>query len=99
MFLKNSKALVTGKPKISAMDFPRYFTSRVSRLYRLPSQISHVTYTSGKKFISILIIPSPWQDSQRPPFTLNENRPGLYPLIFDSGSFANKSRMCVKTPV
>ena len=44
-------------------------------------------------------MPSPVQDSQRPPFTLKENLPGLYPLIFDSGSFANKSRICVKTPV
>jgi hypothetical protein len=30
----------------------------------------------GRKCISILITPSPWQASQRPPLTLNEKRPG-----------------------
>jgi hypothetical protein len=30
----------------------------------------------GQKFISILIVPSPVQFSQRPPLTLNEKRPG-----------------------
>ena len=44
-------------------------------------------------------MPSPSQDSQRPPLTLKEKRPGLYPLIFDSGSCVNKSRMNVNTPV
>jgi len=27
---------------------------------------------------------SPWQFSHLPPLTLNENLPGLYPLIFDA---------------
>ena len=46
----------------SAIVLPRYRTSRVSRLYRLPLHTSHGTYTSGKKCISIFIIPSPRQD-------------------------------------
>ena len=33
------------------------------------------TYTSGRKCISTLISPSPWQASQRPPFTLKLKRP------------------------
>ncbi|COV08091.1 Uncharacterised protein [Mycobacterium tuberculosis] len=45
-------------------------------MYRAPWQTSHGTYTSGRKFISILMVPSPVQASQRPPLTLNENRPG-----------------------
>ena len=49
----------------------------VAALKRLPSQASHLTYTSDKKCISILRTPSPWQDSHRPPLTLNENRPGV----------------------
>lgn len=36
-----------------------YLISSASRLYRLPPQTSQVTYTSGKKCISILITPSP----------------------------------------
>ena len=34
------------------------------------------TYTSGRKFISILIVPSPEHASQRPPLTLKLKRPG-----------------------
>ena len=60
----------------SAMFLPLYRTSRVSRLYRAPWHTSHGTYTSGRKFISIRIVPSPAQCSHRPPLTLNENRPG-----------------------
>ena len=41
----------------------------------------------------------PWQDSHRPPLTLNENLPDLYPLIFDSGVLLNNSRISVNTPV
>ncbi len=36
------------------------------------------------------MMPSPRQASQRPPLTLKENRPGLYPRSFDSGRLANK---------
>ena len=32
---------------------------------------------SGRKCISTLVTPSPWQASQRPPLTLNEKRPGV----------------------
>jgi len=38
--------------------------------------VSQGTYTSGRKCISTFTMPSPWQASQRPPATLNENRPG-----------------------
>ena len=59
------------------MFFPLKRTSIVSRLYRAPLHVSHGTYTSGRKFISILICPSPLHVSQRPPLTLKEKRPGL----------------------
>ena len=56
----------------------------VSGLYLDPLQSSHMTYTSGKKYISTFIVPSPLHDSHLPPGTLKEKRPGLYPRIFDS---------------
>jgi hypothetical protein len=46
-----------------------------------------------------LIVPSPQQFSQRPPLTLNENRPGPYPRTFASVVSANRRRMWSKTPV
>ena len=45
------------------------------------------------------MIPSPEQASQRPPLTLNEKRPFLYPRIFASLVLANKSRISSKTLV
>ena len=33
------------------------------------------TYTSGRKCISMHLVPCPWQASQRPPFTLKLKRP------------------------
>ena len=56
---KKLNASKTDMSKISDMDFVLYFISFVFLLYLLPLQISHVIYTSGKKFISIFIIPSP----------------------------------------
>jgi len=43
--------------------------------------------------------PSPSQASHLPPLTLNENLPGLYPLVFDSGSAVNQSLIGPKAPV
>ena len=43
--------------------------------------------------------PSPWQASQRPPFTLNEKRPGRNPRARASASMAKSSRMNVNRPV
>ena len=43
--------------------------------------------------------PPPAQASQRPPFTLKENRPGLYPLALASCTVENNSLMGVKAPV
>src|SRR5438552_3168925 len=83
----------------SGLARPLYLTSAVSRLYRRPLHTSHVTYTSGRKCISILIWPSPAQFSHRPPRTLNENRPGLYPRTRASGTWLNSSRTWSKTPV
>src|SRR6202035_4735799 len=69
-----------------------------SRLYLLPLHFSQCTYTSGRKFISMTRIPAPSQTSQRPLFTLNENRPAVYPRIFASGIDANNARISVKNP-
>ena len=81
------------------MVLPLYLISSVSRLYRFPPQISQCTKTSGKKCISTLITPSPLQASQRPPFTLKLNLPGVYPRERDSGVAENNSLMGVKSPV
>ena len=47
----------------------------------------------------MILTPPPWQVSQRPPFTLKEKRPGLYPRIDASGVLANKLLISLKTPV
>ena len=46
-----------------------------------------------------MITPSPSQASHLPPFTLKENLPGLYPLVFDSGNPVNQSLIGPKAPV
>ncbi|MBA7714841.1 hypothetical protein ES703_123873 [subsurface metagenome] len=74
---KNSMASATVISSTSAIFFPLYRISRVSRLYLSPLQTSQVTYTSGRKCISILIIPSPLQASHLPPSTLKLNLPDL----------------------
>ena len=43
--------------------------------------------------------PSPSQASHRPPLTLNENLPGLYPLLLDSGKLVNQSLIGPKAAV
>src|SRR5512145_1922936 len=98
-FWKNSDACSTVMASTSAMLFPLYFTSSVSRLYLDPLQTSHVTYTSGRKCISILIRPSPSHASHLPPFTLKLYLPALYPRTRDSGKPAKRSRMGVNAPV
>ena len=55
----NVSASSTVISNTSAIDFPLYFTSKVSLLYLFPLHTSQGTYTSDKKFISIFIIPSP----------------------------------------
>src|SRR3989338_4428551 len=87
---KRARASSTLICKISAIDFPLYVIASVSALYLFPLHSSHSTYTSGKKFISILIVPSPSHFSHLPPATLKENLPGPYPLIFASRVIANK---------
>src|SRR5712692_6954712 len=99
MFRKNSSDSSTLMSSTLAIERPFHFTSSVSRLYRLPLHTSHVTYTSGRKCISILICPSPAQASHRPPLTLNENRPGRYPRTLASLVWLNSLRMWSNTPV
>src|SRR6187399_3696163 len=95
---KNSHASSTDIFNTSLIDFPLYLISSVSLLYLLPLHFSQCTYTSGKKFISITLIPPPSQTSHLPLFTLKEKRPALYPRIFASGTEANKVLMSVKNP-
>src|SRR3989338_389302 len=93
---KNGNASSTLISSTSAIFFSLYTTSSVSLLYLFPKQSSHCTYTSGKKFISILITPSPKHFSHLPPSTLNENRPALYPRAFACFDDANKIRTSSK---
>src|SRR4030067_263039 len=53
---------------------------------------------SGRNCISISMYPSPWQASQRPPFTLNEKRPGLLPRRRASRPPADIPRPGVERP-
>ena len=98
-FSKKSTASSTVISRTSYMLLPLYFTSSVSRLYLLPSHTSQGTYTSGRKCISILIIPSPEQASHLPPLTLKLNLPFLYPLSLASEVDAKRSRIISNTPV
>src|SRR5699024_7651055 len=75
IFSKNSTPSSTVISSISDIFFPLYFTCKVSLLYLLPLHTSHGTYTSGKKCISTLTVPSPLQASHLPPFTLKLNLP------------------------
>ena len=97
--LKKSAASYTVISSTSTIFLFFQSISVASLPYRAPSHISHGTFTSGKNCISILIWPSPEHASHLPPFTLNENRPGLYPLILASGTAANSSLMGVNAPV
>ena len=92
--LKNSFASSTVISSTSNTFFFLYFTLRVSLSNLFPSHTSHVTYTVGKKCISTAIIPRPSHDSQRPPFTLNENRFAFHPRRRASSVSANMSRIC-----
>ena len=65
------------------MFFPFQVTSKVSLVYLLPSQISQVIHTSGRKFISSFIDPPPLHDSQRPPLTLKEKVIAEIKKIYD----------------
>ena len=81
------------------MFFPFHSTSKVSLVYLFPLQTSHVTHTSGKKFISSFIDPAPLQDSHLPPLTLKENCPGWYPRSLEITVAANRFLMCPNAPV
>ena len=61
----------------SSMVLPRTVTSSVSLLNRAPLHTPQVTSTSGMKYSCVVITPSPWHSSQRPPLTLKLKRPGL----------------------
>ena len=44
------------------------------------------------------IVPAPWHFSHRPPLTLKENRPALYPFALASGSWEKSVRMGPNRP-
>jgi len=67
---KNSTASSTLICSTSPMDLPFQGTASVSRLKRWPPQASHITFTSGRKLISILRMPWPSHSAQRPPAVL-----------------------------
>src|SRR6185369_4061365 len=97
-FTKNSTASSTVMFSTSDIDLPLNRISSVSRLYLLPLHLSHSTYTSGRKFISMVRIPPPWHSSHLRLFTLKENLPGVYPLILASGTCANSCLTSLKKP-
>src|SRR5690606_3743244 len=67
--------------------------------YPFPPQSGHSTYTSGRKFIPMVLTPAPSHPSHLRPLILNEKRPGPKPLTSASGVIANRCRISVKTPV
>ena len=99
MFEKNSYASLTGISSTSLIFLPLYLTARVSFLYLLPRHSLQTTFTEGRKFISMTLMPAPLHSSQRPPGTLKEKRPALKPRTFASGVASKRVRMSLKTPV
>ncbi len=85
---KNSTASSTLMASTSPMDWPRYFTIRVSGLKRAPWQDSHSVFTSGRKLISTRVMPWPLQVSQRPPLVLKEKRLAFQPWMRASSVWA-----------
>ena len=74
--LKENNSLIDGHIAMLEIDFP--CSEPLVFLYCIFYLTTFKgTFTSGKKFISILRKPAPLQVSQRPPETLNENLPAL----------------------
>src|SRR6185503_4144035 len=73
-------------------------TCSVSGLKRAPPQPSHTTRTSGRKDISIFLMPWPSHSSQRPPEVLNEKRLAVQPRIRASLVSANSLRIWSQKP-
>jgi hypothetical protein len=67
-------------------------------LKRAPPQASQLTLTSGRKDISIFLMPWPSHASQRPPAVLNEKRLALQPRMRASLVSANRRRMLSQKP-
>ncbi len=72
---KKSTASSTSIFSTSPMFLPRQVTAWVSGLKRAPWQVSHSTFTSGKKLMPMVRTPAPSQVGQRPSPVLNEKRP------------------------
>ena len=53
------------------------------------------TFTDGRKFISMTLMPAPLHSSQRPPETLKEKREALKPRTLASGVASKRLRMCL----
>ena len=83
----------------SPIDLPLYNTLWVSLLKRAPLQISHGTFTSGRKLISIRVRPWPSQPAQRPAPTLNEKRLAVNPRIRASVASANIRLILSQKPI
>src|SRR3970282_433013 len=95
---KNSTPSSTLIASTSPTVLPRRRTDRVSALKRSPPQASQATFTSGRKLISIFLIPWPSQESQRPPLVLKEKRLADQPRMRDSLVSANRRRMVSQKP-
>src|SRR5437762_6977380 len=83
---------------VSAGESPPQRASFVSAVKRPPPQASQGTVTSGRKDISTVTRPWPSQDSQRPPLTLKEKRPGAHPRARASAVFAYAPRSASQMP-
>ncbi|MDT4835189.1 hypothetical protein FQZ97_688450 [compost metagenome] len=77
---------------------PRICTLSVSLLKRAPLQASHGTFTSGRKFISMVRMPWPSQIGQRPSPVLNEKRAAVQPRMRASRVSANCLRTSSQKP-
>jgi hypothetical protein len=75
MAAKKSTASSTSICSTSPMLLPRQVTASVSGLKRAPWQVSHSTFTSGRKLMAMVRMPCPSQPGQRPSPVLKLKRP------------------------
>ena len=99
IFSKNSYASLIGISSTSLMFFPLYLTASVSFLYLRPRHSLQTTFTEGRKFISMTLMPAPLHSSHLPPGTLNENLPALNPRTLASGVASKRFLISLNTPV
>jgi len=92
--LLGTTSVLPGEPE----DFYQAGLAVMVKELGAPPHSSHATLTSGRKFISLRLLPWPSQLEQRPPAVLKEKRPAFQPRMRASVVSANSLRMVSQKP-